>query len=127
MNKKLLMISFLSFIFAAPAQADWFGKIADLLKASNGLQRDIYKRDGEMLATQQHIDRLMQELNGHMTGNRGWGTYQFHDHQSYGDSAHDWSSVINMANQGNGTGEFGSMIGNLSGQFPASTNSYNQS
>ena len=127
MNKKLLVVSFLSFFFASTTQANWFSKIADLIKASNGIQRDTFKRDGEILATQQHIDGLIQELNGHMTGSRGWGTYQFHDYQSYGVSASDWSSVINMANQGNGRGELGSMMGNLSNQFPANVSSYNQS
>jgi len=127
MKNKLLVITCLSFFFASTAQASWFSKIVDLIKASNGLQRDTFQRDGEILATQQHIDGLIQELNGHMTGSRGWGTYQFHDYQSYGDGASDWGSVINMANQGHGTGELGSMMGNLSNQFPANANSYNQS
>lgn len=127
MIKKLFVVGCASFLFASTAEASWFSKIVDLIKASNGIQRDIYKRDTEMLATQQHIDGLMKELNGHMTGSRGWGTYQFHDHQSYGGGANDWSSVMHMAGQGNGTGELGLTMNNLSNQFPASTSSYNQS
>lgn len=126
MNKKFVLMS-LIILFAETTEASWWARITDLLKAANGIQGNIYKRDGEILETQKHIDHLIKELNQHMTGSRGWGTYQFRDLQSYGETANDWSSVVNMANQGQGKGELGAMIGNISNQFPSHYNVYNKS
>ena len=116
MNKKFLLVSILA--FSDLAEASWWSRITDLIKASNGIQGNIYKRDGEILETQKHIDSIIKDLNGHMIGSRGWGTYKFKDYQSYGEGANDWSSVINMANQGNGKGELGVVINSLSKQYP---------
>ena len=116
MKKKFLLVSMLA--FSSLAEASWWSRITDLIKASNGIQGNIYKRDGEIIETQKHIDSMIKDLNGHMIGSRGWGAYQFKDYQSYGEGANDWSSVINMANQGNGKGELGGVISNLSKQYP---------
>src|SRR5688572_27780239 len=79
-----------------------------------GIQRQVLAGQNAMvdmqrriLASQQDINGLMRQVNGHLSGNSGWGTYQFHDYQSYGDGARDWSSVIEMAARGQGTGALG--------------------
>ena len=65
-------------------------------------------------------------MNSHMIGNSGWGTYQFHDYQSYGLDARDWSRVLNMAEHGSGGGELGNTISELSREFPSDRGAYNR-
>lgn len=83
--------------------------------------------DQEILRTQKDINSLMKQVNAHMTSHSGWGTYQFHDYQSYGGSSQNWSSVLQMAERGSGEGQFGSTVEGISKQFPADLDTYNSS
>jgi len=82
--------------------------------------------DRDILSTQRDIDNLMRNVNSNISGNSGWGAFRLHDYSSYGDSAHEWSSVIIMADSRNGGGELGQMIVRLGNQFPIDKSSFNR-
>ena len=74
----------------------------------------------------QNIEKLMKQVNGSVTGHSGWGSYQFHDYQTYGTGAYDWSSVMTMAEHGQGSGALGQTIHGINDQFPADSSIYNR-
>lgn len=123
----------ISFVVVSPIYAS---KLGDLLRSqlrSEILQKYMLNDQDQMLTverdvlrTQKDIDGLMKEVNKHLTGNSGWGNYQFHDYQSYGDGARDWAHVMQMAEHGQGAGELGGIISGVSRQFPANTAVYNR-
>src|SRR5579883_1277867 len=109
MNKRFITVSLFLSMVTTSAYANWLEDIFKSELRLEGFQRGILDREGEMLGvqrdiltSQREIDSLMKEVNGHLLGNSGWGTYQFHDYQSYGESARDWSGVMNMAERGEG-------------------------
>lgn len=117
-------------IFSSSSYANWFGtwctNIAQLLMDSNVAAGLMLTKDGQMLDVQTDIDGLMKQVNTDMTGSAGWGAYQFNDYQSYGQGGENWSGVIAMAANGNGSGALGQMVNSISNQFPIDTNSFNR-
>ncbi len=125
-NYKLIAYLVIGLSFCHAAYANWFADIWKSELRMEVLQGNIMNMQGQLLGVDRDIDSLMKDLNGHMTGNSGWGTYQFHDYQSYGDGARDWSGVLQMADQGQGSGELGQMMGGVSRQFPVDRVAYNR-
>jgi hypothetical protein len=106
--------------------------IENYSSASLGVQRDILGGQNaivdmqrDLLKSQREVEGIMRQMNTYLTGHSGWGTYQFHDYQTYGESAHDWVSVLRMAEQGQGSGALGQVIGGIGNQFPANQNTFN--
>lgn len=108
------------------AFANWFRDIWESELRMEGLQKNLIDGQGRLLNTENDIDGLMKELNGHVTGNSGWGNFQYHEYQSYGDNARNWSQVLDMAENGKSSGALGDMVGEISSQFPHNSDSYNQ-
>lgn len=79
-----------------------------------------------ILRSQLDIQSLVKSMNNSMTGSSGWGTYQYHDYQSYGGSARDWTSVLQMAERGSGSGALSSTLNVLSSQFPINKTAFNR-
>lgn len=131
MKKLLLTLLFVS--LSSSLYANWLEDIWRSELRMEKLQGGILDKQGQMLdvqrgllSSQKDIESLMREVNRSVTGNSGWGTYQFHDYQSYGDGANDWVSVMRMAENGRGEGYLGQMMGDLSIQFPADRNAFNR-
>jgi len=105
--------------------ADKLGTISNNLAYLVSIQTNIQSLQSHILDSQLNIQAIMKQVNSNMTGNSGWGTYQFHDYQSYGSSAQDWSNVLSMAEKGQGSGSLGQMIGNLANQFQSDSKVFN--
>jgi Type IV secretion system proteins len=124
-----LFILFVAMLLSTASYANWFQDIINAINKQGGITNGILNRElsiqQDILTSQESIDSLMQQVNGHMTGNSGWGTYQAHDYQSYGESARDWSSVMHMAENGSGSGALGQEIGGVANQFPINKNVFN--
>jgi hypothetical protein len=132
MKKFILFLIIIS--LSTPLYANWLEDIWRSSLRLEKLQGGILDKQGQMLdvqrgilSSQKDIESLMRDVNRSVTGNSGWGTYQFHDYQSYGDSANDWANVMRMAENGRGEGELGQMMGDLSSQFPADRSVFNRS
>jgi len=110
--------------------ANWYQDIIDAITKqagiTNGILNNEFTLQQDMLRSQKEMQKLMEQMNGNMTGHSGYGTYQFHDYQSYGAGANDWSGVVNMAEHGSGEGELGAMIGSVASDFPYDRNAYNR-
>jgi hypothetical protein len=134
MKMKLRILSFIAgIVFSSMCYANWFADIVDRIEKTNGIDMSILDRQNDLiniqkgvLSSQKTIESLMREVNHGIVGNSGWGTYQSHDYQSYGGSAGDWSNVMHMAENGQGDGYLGQMMGGLSHQFPADRNTFNR-
>lgn len=126
--KTLLLISTL--MISSIAHANWFLDIINTINYQSGITNSLLgtslSSQQEMLARQREINELMKEVNGNLMGHSGWGTYQFHDYQSYGRGGDNWSNVIGMAQDGQGSGQLGQMIGSMAKQFPADRNGFNK-
>lgn len=90
-------------------------------------QYELVDMQREMLKSQHDINSLMNQVNHSLSGTSGWGSYQFHDHQSYGDGAKDWDSVMYMASTGNVSGALGQIMKGLANEFPIDKDNYNRS
>ncbi len=110
--------------------ANWFQDIIDCINKqamiSNGMMGNQLALSSSMLSTEQDMQKLLDHLNDHMTSHSGYGNYQFHDYQSYGGDAKDWSALMVMADRGQGSGELGQIMGSVSKEFPSDRNSYNR-
>jgi len=131
MKRKLITISImLAATLSTAAHANWYQDIIDAITKqgmiSNGFLSGINLQQGEMLTSQQDIEKLMKEVNGGLTSHSGWGAYQSHDYQSYGGSANDWSGVMQMAKSGSGAGALGQTMNSINSQFPIDSNSFNK-
>lgn len=87
-------------------------------------QYELVDMQRELVDSQRDINRLMDQMNRNLSGHSGWGSFQFHDHQSYGDDAKDWGGVMYMASSGNGSGALGQIINGIASEFPIDTNQY---
>lgn len=132
-NFRLMMISVLAVSLATSAHANWMEDIWRSELRMEGLQGSILDKDGQMLniqrdmlSSQRSIENLMKDVQHGIVGNSGWGTYQFHDYQSYGDGAGNWESVLHMAENGSGGGYLGQSINSVAREFPIDSNAYNQ-
>lgn len=133
--KKSIRFAFILFavIAATSLHANWLEDIFKSELRLEGLQHGIMDKQGQMLSIernslniQKDIDSLMKQVNEHLTGSSGWGTYQYHDYQSYGDNARDWNRLMRMAESGSGDGRLGQVMGDLSRQYPVSRETYNK-
>ena len=130
MMKKHLFLFIAAALLSNASYANWFQDIIDAINKQSSITNNILGNSlsvqRDLLSAQQNINGLMQQVNDNMRGHSGWGTYQFQDHQSYGDGARDWNSVMVMAESGQGGGHLGQMIGSISNQFPADRVSFNR-
>lgn len=131
MMKKRFLIAFILLLTTSSASyANWFLDIINAINKQSGITHNLlgnlYAQESQMLGCQEDIDSLMKQLNHNVTGNSGWGTYQFHDYQSYGNDAGNWSQVMQMAQGGQGSGALGQTMNDMANQFPADTHTYNQ-
>jgi hypothetical protein len=133
--KKIILVMYVSTsIFSSSLYASRLTNLVHLVAKIESMQGQMLAAnnqmlgiDQELLRSQKDINNLMKQVNAHLTSHSGWGTYQFHDHQSYGGRANDWSGVMHMAEHGNGDGQLGKEVGGLSKQFPADRDAYNGS
>tara|TARA_R110000868_G_scaffold351481_1_gene612762 strand:- start:1380 stop:2084 length:705 start_codon:yes stop_codon:yes gene_type:complete len=129
MKRQLLLLAALLSMSTA-CYANWYLDIINAITKQVGITNDILNSEltlqQDMLHNQKRMQRVIGQMNGHITGHSGYGTYRFHDHQSYGPEAKDWLSVINMANRGQGGGELGRMISAISRDFPFNRQVYNR-
>lgn len=123
--KKIILL-FITLSACTSLYANWLEDIWRSSLRLEKLQGGILDREGQMLgvqrdilSSQRDIQNLMQDVNHSVTGNSGWGNYQFHDYQSYGGGANDWANVMRMAENGSGDGALGRTMADLSVQFPA--------
>ena len=128
-----LFILMMSVVLSSATYANWFADIVDRIEKTNAINSQILNSENaslnvqrDILSSQKNIESLMREVDRGIVGHSGWGTYQFHDYQSYGDGARDWTNVLQMAESGQGTGELGQMINGISSQFPSDRNVFNQ-
>lgn len=134
MKKYLIALSFIIGLGLSPgSHANWFADIVNQIVQTNMIngqilnsQNNSFNVQKDILTSQQEIEKLMQEVNRSVIGSSGWGTYQFRDYQSYGDSARDWASVMHMAESGYGDGHLGQMINSIANQFPVDRNTFNK-
>ena len=129
MNRKIIL--FISIVsFSTSCFANWYQDIINAIIQQSGITNGILDNElslqKDMLRNQKAMQKLMDQMNGNMTSHSGYGTYQFHDYQSYGADAKDWTSVVNMAEHGHGDGQLGSMIGSVVRDFPYDKNAYNR-
>lgn len=106
-------------------EASIFSSMLKKLRESSITQMNIYTASLNMLKQQQDISQMMHELNSNVTGHSGWGSYNTHDYQSYGNNADSWNKVIGMAESGEHHGEVGQVMQALSRQFPIDSATYN--
>jgi len=129
MKRQWLLFSFM-LILSSSSYANWFQDIINVISKQAGITNGILNNElslqQDMLRNQKEMQRLMDQVNGNLTSHSGYGTYQFHDYQSYGAGANDWNSVIKMAERGQGDGALGEMIGVISRDFPLDHSVYNR-
>ena len=78
-----------------------------------GVERGISNTDNNILNSQRDVESLMKQVNGSLIGSYGWGGYQYHDYQSYGNSANKWSDVMNLISSGSGSGDLAQTVTTL--------------
>lgn len=120
----------LAVTFSTQAKANWYQDIIDAITREatigNGFLNGINLQQGEILTSQQDIEKLMKEVNGGLTSHSGWGAYQSHDYQSYGSGASDWAGIMQMAKNGSGTGALGKTLNSINSQFPIDSNTFSK-
>lgn len=122
--KKILTLILFTCLFSQITYADGIYAILANVRKLLSTQMDIKNIDSRILSSQQDIENLMKEVSNAMTSHGGWGSYQTHDYQSYGDAAQNWASVLQMADSGSGNGELGGMVNQLASQFPEDSDDY---
>ncbi|MHB1222276.1 MAG: type IV secretion system protein, partial [Gammaproteobacteria bacterium] len=112
--------------------ANWFDDIVKRIEQTNGINTNILNNQNasldiqrDILSSQKDIEMLMRQVDDSMHGHSGWGGYQFHDYQSYGIDASDWSRVMKMGDSGYGSGVLGQTMRGLSNEFPVDRKTYN--
>ena len=119
------MLTLIILLYNQEASANWLKDIWQAELRMEGLQSSLVDGQGQLISTQRDIDSLIKELNSHVTGNSGWGSYQYHEYQSYGDNARGWAQVLEMAEKGKSSGVLGGVITDIAQQFPIDSESYN--
>lgn len=120
-------------LVSSTTYANWFADIVNRIEKTNIINAAILNGQlaslniqSDILTSQREIEILMREVNRSVIGHSGWGNYQFHDYQSYGNGSHDWNSVMRMAENGQGNGQLGQIIGSIANQFPNDKNGFNK-
>lgn len=129
MKKKLLLLAVLLSMSTA-SYANWYLDIINAITKQAGITNGILSNEltlqQDMAKNTKEMEQLMNRLNGNTSGHSGYGTYQFHDYQTYGSGASDWASVIKMAERGQGDGALGEMIQEITRNFPSDHDAYNR-
>lgn len=112
--------------FNQAVHADAIYSILNALHNLEKIQSTIASAQVGMLKSQLDIEELMKQVNSNMSGSSGWGTYKYHDYQSYGDNAKNWSSVMQLAEGKGGSGALGQAMGTIGNQFPIDSKHFNQ-
>lgn len=127
-----LFILIIGISLHSASYANWFADIVNRIEQTNGINTNILNNQSaslniqrDILSSQKDIEKLMRQVDDSMHGHSGWGTYQFHDYQSYGVDASDWSRVMKMGDSGYGSGALGQIMHGLSNEFPADRQAYN--
>jgi hypothetical protein len=127
MNKKHIVGLFMILFALTPtAHADAIYSILNTLRDMAISQAGIQKSNQGLLNSSLDIENLMKQVNSNLSGNSGWGTYQSHDYQSYGNGSHSWSDVMRLADDGGGTGALGQTVNTIANQFPIDKDSFNR-
>ncbi len=124
----ILLVMVLS--MSTASYANWFRDIWEAIIKYGSTTNIVLGKEltvqEDMLRNQKDMQRLMDQMNTHITGHSGYGSYEFHDYQSYGSGAKDWTSVVRMAERGRGEGSLGDMIGAITRDFQSDSNAYNR-
>lgn len=132
MKQKILFgVVLISMLISTATYANWLKDIFDAINKQGGITNhwldSINSQQRALLASQQDIENLMDQVNKGLTSHSGWGTYQSHDYQSYGEGSNTWSDVMNMINEGHvGKGSLNQSINSLSNQFPIDNMLFNK-
>jgi len=120
----------ISITASTASYANWYQDIINAINKqgllTNGWLSSINTQGSAILESQRAMNTVMHEMDSHLTGHSGWGSYKFHDYQSYGVNGEDWFSVLQMADKGHGSGELGKTISTISQQFPSNSNAFNR-
>ncbi len=114
------------FIFSEISYASAIYGILDTLRRVEGVQIDVRNIERDMMNNQRDIHSLMKQINAGVVGHSGWGTYQPHEHQTYGDSARDWARLMELAKTGNGSGALAQTLSRIANQFPIDQAAFNR-
>lgn len=114
---KKLLIFLCVFCLSCNCYAD-YDFIMQFMLAYGNYLHEYLNIQRDILNTSKSIEKLMQSVDKNMTSHSGWGAYQFKDHQSYGKSADDWISIMKMAEDGQGSGQLGTVLSQLAKEFP---------
>lgn len=130
-QKILLGVVLISMLISTATYANWLKDIFDAINKQGGITNywldSINSQQRALLASQQDIENLMDQVNKGLTSHSGWGTYQSHDYQSYGEGSNTWSDVMNMINEGHvGKGSLNQSINSLANQFPIDNMLFNK-
>lgn len=126
MKLKFLFLMLIT-LYTLPTQASRLTNIVNALKALQGTQISMLAVQYDILDSQHDIQGLMKQVNNNLTSHAGWGSYNVHDYQSYGNEAKNWESVIKMAGTNNSSGILGETINHLSNEFPIDKKSFSRS
>lgn len=81
----------------------------------------------EMYPLEQTIDADIQALGKYMTGSYNMGNLNFDkDLQSWGTDTTDWNSVLNVAQSGGSSSDYGKMVQQLATDYPIDTDIINK-
>src|SRR4051812_35820412 len=103
--RKKIVISVLLLILMKTVYADALYSILNSSRHIEKIEGNIAGIESSLLRSNQDIDYLMKQVNGSMVGHSGWGTYQFHDYQSYGQGATSWAALAQTIHIGGGAGQ----------------------
>lgn len=106
--------------------ADALYSILNSSRHLESIEGNIQNIDTEIWQSQLDIENLMKSVNGSLTGSSGIGTYHFHDYQSYGAGADNWTAVMQMIKGGGSSGDLGRTINSLANQFPINEADFNK-
>ncbi|MEO8400578.1 MAG: type IV secretion system protein [Gammaproteobacteria bacterium] len=127
MNKKHWLIFLICInTLCNKCYADAIYSILNSTRHLEAISMAINNDQSGILRSQLDIEGLMKQVSNHMAGNSGWGTYQFHDYQSYGAGAHTWGDVQRMVKNGGGGSQLGQAINAISNQFPSNNALFNK-
>ena len=125
MKKYLIFILLCVALMSRAAYADAIYSILNAIQQLESIETGIQNTQIDILESQLDVEDLMKQVNSHLTGNSGWGNYQFHDYQSYGAGSATWADVARMAATGGSSGQLGQTMNALAGQFPIDSKAFN--
>ncbi len=115
---KAAMLSLL-ILLPLPSAAD---PISDLLMIAEQIQG--YQQ--QIAGIQNTIEGLTDQIQAAVSGQSGWGRWQFKDYQSWGENTDRWESILHMAGNGGNLSLLGQTLHSLAKEFPVNTPLYNR-